>query len=139
MVLVQRLGLILPTVQPRREVLRNARNGLQDDQDVGDQTQDGVRGLEMRAPVVEFVVLDDDQPGDGGEDGDVVECRMGVGSLFLLLGRVRGLQDEDGLDEKEEGGGVEELEGRWVSGVAGSRCTGRETLQGARRRGSGRC
>ena len=69
-----------------------------------------MRGLEVDAAVVELVVLDDDEAGDGGEQRDVVERRVGVGALFLLLGGVRGLQDEDALDEEEEGGGVEELE-----------------------------
>lgn len=70
-----------------------------------------MRGLEVRAGVVEFVVLDDDQPGDGGEEGDVVQGAVRVGALFLLLRGVGWLEDEDGLDEEEEGGGVEELGG----------------------------
>ena len=64
----------------------------------------------MCSVVVEFIVFDHDEAGDGGEEGDVVECRVGVGALFLLLGGVCGLEDEDGLDEEEEGGGVEKLE-----------------------------
>lgn len=68
-----------------------------------------MRGLEVRAVVVEFVVLNDDEPGDGGEEGDVVQGRVGVGALLLLLGCVGGLEDEDALDEEEDCGRVEEL------------------------------
>lgn len=68
-----------------------------------------MRGLEVRAVVVELVVLDDDEAGDGGQEGEVVERAVRVGALFLLLRGVGGLEDEDGLNEEEEGGGVEEL------------------------------
>ena len=68
-----------------------------------------MRRLEVCAIMVEFVVLDYDEAGDGREDGEVVEGGVRVGALFLLLGCVGGLKDEDGLDEEEDGGGVEEL------------------------------
>ena len=51
----------------------------------------------MRAAVVEFVVFDYDEPSDGEEEGDIVERGVGVGSLFLLLGGVGWLEDEDAL------------------------------------------
>ena len=98
-----------------------------------------MRGLEVDAAVVELVVLDDDEAGDGGEQRDVVERRVGVGALFLLLGGVRGLQDEDALDEEEEGGGVEEL-GLDVSSGGESAGDGYgAVLPGVRRRASSRC
>ena len=68
-----------------------------------------MRRLEVCAIMVELVVLDYDEAGYGGEDGEVVEGGVRVGALFLLLGCVGGLEDEDGLDEEEDGGGVEEL------------------------------
>lgn len=65
--------------------------------------------LEVNAAVVDFVVFDDDEAGDCGQDGDVVEGGVDVGALFLLFAGVGGLDDKDGLDEEEESGGVEEL------------------------------
>ena len=112
MVLIQCFRLLHAAINPGREVLRDPHHGLQDDQDVGDEAEDGVRALEVDAPVVELVVLDDHQPGHGGEERDVVQRGVRVGALFLLLGRVCWLENEDGLDEEEEGGGVEELRER---------------------------
>jgi hypothetical protein len=60
-----------------------------------------------------------------------------VRALFLLLGCVGRLHDEDGLDEEEEGSGVEELE-RWGLGLEGGRGRmrrGRGDVRGERRRG----
>ena len=110
-VFIQRLRVLHATVYVRREVLRDAHNQLQDDHDVGHQAKDGVGGDEVVAVVVEFVVLDHDQAGDGGEEGDVVESGVRVGALFLLLGSVGWLEDEDALDEEEHCCGVEELAG----------------------------
>lgn len=60
----------------------------------------------MRAVVVKFVVLDDDEACDGCEDSYIVEGCVRVGALFLLGGGVGRLEDEDALNEEEEGGGV---------------------------------
>ncbi len=68
-----------------------------------------MRTFKVRVPIFNFIVLDDDQPGDGSEQGDVVEGGVGEGAVFLLFGGVRRLEDEDALDEEEDGGGVEEL------------------------------
>lgn len=44
---------------------------------------------------------------------------MGVGAFLLLLRGVGGLDDEDALDDKEEGGGVEELLVRVLAMLSG--------------------
>lgn len=110
MVFVQRLGILLPAVDCGCKVLSDANDRLQQDEDVCDKTEDGVRGLEVGAAMVDLVVFNDDETGDGREDGHVVECCVRVGALFLLFGGVGGLEDENGLDEEEEGGRVEELQ-----------------------------
>ena len=51
----------------------------------------------MRAVVEGFVVEDDDQAGEAGEEGEGVEEAVGEGALAFLGGGVRWLQDEEGL------------------------------------------
>lgn len=108
MILVQRLRVVHPAIQSRREVLRDAHNHLHGDHAVGGQAEDAVGALQMR--IGRFVVFDDREASDGGEEGDVVEGSVGVCALLFLLCRVRWLHDEDALDEEEHRGGVEELE-----------------------------
>jgi hypothetical protein len=111
-VLVQLLRILHPAVQRGHKVLRDADDRLDEDQDVGDEAEDGVRRDKVRAAVADLVVFDHDEAGEGGEEGDVVEGGVRVGALFLLRGCVGRLDDEDALDEEEEGGGVEERVGR---------------------------
>jgi hypothetical protein len=108
-VLVQLLRILHPAVQRGHKVLSNADDRLDQDQDVGDEAEDGVRRDKVRAAVADLVVFDHDQAGEGGEERDVVEGGVRVGALFLLRGCVGWLDDEDALDEEDEGGGVEEL------------------------------
>jgi hypothetical protein len=82
---------------------------LDEDQDVGDESEDSVGGDEVGAAVADLVVFDYDEAGEGGEEGDVVEGGVRVGAFLLLFGGVGWLDDEDALDEEDKGGGVEEL------------------------------
>lgn len=109
MIFVQTLSLVDAPVQARREVLCKADEGLKDEEDVCDQTQNCVWRLEMSAVVIKLVVLDDDETGYRSQQGYIVEGCVGVCSLLLLLGRVCWLNDQNALNEEEEGGGVEEL------------------------------
>lgn len=109
MVLVDRLGVVHAPEHARRVVLRDADDGLQEEEDVGGEAEDGVRGLEVRAGVGDLVVFDDDEAGEEGEDGGEVEDGVDVGALLLLLGGVGRLQEEDGLRGEEDAGGIEEL------------------------------
>ena len=71
----------------------------------------------MCAIVGDLIVFDDDKACNASEKSDVVESSVGVGAFLFLLGCVRGLKDEDALDQEQEGGGVEELYSRYVSAM----------------------
>lgn len=109
MVLVDRLGVVDASEDRRDVVLGDADEGLEDEEDVGEQAEDGVRGAEVLAVVGDFVVFDDDEAGDEGEDAGAVEDGVDAGALLLLLGGVGRLEDEDCLGGEEDAGGVEEL------------------------------
>lgn len=85
----------------------------------------------MSVAVFDFVVLDDDQSCDGGEDSDVVERGVCECSLLLLFTCVGRLEDEDALDEEQDGGGVEELGSPWSDERGAARA--RKDLQDVRR------
>lgn len=93
----------------RDKVLGDSNHSLQCCEDVRDQAEDGVRRNEVCAVVADLVVLDHDQSSDGCEKRNIVESCVRVCAFLLLLCSVRGLDNEDALDEQEEGGGVEEL------------------------------
>lgn len=60
MVLVQLLGLLLPAVQCWDKVLCEANQPLDDKQDVGDETEDGVRRYKVDTLVRNLVIFDND-------------------------------------------------------------------------------
>lgn len=97
MVLVDTLGVIHAPEHFGGIVLRYPHDGLQEEEDVGDKAEDGVRGLEVRPAVADLVVFDYHQGGQEGEDGGCVQGGVDVGALPFLLGRVGRLEDEDGL------------------------------------------
>ena len=66
-------------------------------------------GYEVVASVRNFVVLDNDEAGDEGGESSQVEDGVGIGALGLLLRRMGGLENEDGLRYEEDAGGVKEL------------------------------
>lgn len=91
------------------EVLREANNGLDDDQDVSDDAENGMGGLKMVEAAAGLVDLNDNQASDEGDDAQLVEAKVDVGTMALLLSRVRGLQDQDALSEEQDAGGIEKL------------------------------
>lgn len=110
MVFVDRLRVVdAPEHRFRQVELREADEGLGDDDTVGDDAEVGVHGLPVVGGVETLVVFDDDEAGDEGEDAGQVQGEVDVGSLDLLVGGVGGLKDEDGLREEEDAGGVDEL------------------------------
>lgn len=131
MVLPHRLGLVHAAIHVGKPVLRNADKRLQDQQHVEDYSEDVVRGAKVRAVVVEFVVLDDDQPRNERQQADAVKERVQLRAARLLGGRGGRLQDEDGLGRQEQAGGVEELEGvRWGGEAGlGERDIGKERME----------
>ncbi len=70
----------------------------------------------MFAAVSDFVVLNDDEADDEGEDTCTVENSMYVGTLLFLLWGMRGLEEENSLDDEEEAGlGWSAQSFMWVS------------------------
>lgn len=114
MVLVDTLCVVDAAEHVGGVILRDSHDGLQEEEDVGDETQDCVGRFEVGAAVGDFVVFDYDQGSEEGEDGGYVEGGVDVGALFLLLGGVGWLEEEDGLGGEEDAGRVEELLG-WFS------------------------
>lgn len=109
MVLPYCLRIIHATIQVREIILRDANNSLDGEDDVGDEPEDGVRGLEMRAGVRDLVIFDYDKAGDECQDRGAVEHGVDVGAGVFLLWGVGRLQDEDSLSGEEDAGGIQEL------------------------------
>ena len=104
MVLVQLLCIVLSARQSWQEILRDTNESLDDEEDVGYKTKDGVRRLEVNAVVSDLVVFDDDQTGDGGEECNFIQtCVPPCTVLFLVFG-MRRLKDEHSLGEEEDCG-----------------------------------
>ena len=53
--------------------------------------------FEVGSAVIELVDLDDDEACDAGGKRGIIDACMDVCALFLLLGGVGGLEDEDAL------------------------------------------
>lgn len=111
MVLVNGFGVVHASKQGRKIKLHDANQTLDDEQNIGDETQNGVWGFKVGAPVVDFVVLDDDEAGDERKKAGAVECGVDVRAELLLFGGMGGLEDQDSLRDEEEAGGVEKLRG----------------------------
>lgn len=97
MVLVNRLGVINAAEQTRDIVLRDAHQGLDEEENVDDQAQDVMGGSKMGAIVGKFVIFDDNESGQECEDTGAIKDRVDGGALFFLRGGVGGLEDEDRL------------------------------------------
>lgn len=69
MVLVNGLGIVDASKDGGYVELRNANQGLNNHEDVGDEPKDGVRGLKVGAVVINFVIFDDDESSDEREKG----------------------------------------------------------------------
>ena len=109
MVLPYCLRIVHATIQAREVILRDANDSLDGEDDVSDEPEDGVRGLEMRAAVRDLVILDYDKAGDEGQNRGAIEHGVDVGAGVFLLWGVGRLQDEDGLSGEKDGGGIKEL------------------------------
>ena len=85
MILPNRLGVVNTAIHGREEILRDAHYRLDGEHDVGDEPEDGVRRLEVTMRGLDFVVFDDDQPGEEGEDGGAVENSVNICALAFLF------------------------------------------------------
>ncbi len=110
MILVDALSLVRAPEYTGCIVLGDADDRLDEEENVCDETEDGVRGFEVRARVGDLVVFDDDEGGNEGQNGGQVQDAVDVGTLLFLFGGVCGLEEEDGLSGQEDAGGIEKLE-----------------------------
>lgn len=69
MILIDAPSIVRATEETGSVILSNADDGLEEEEDVGDETEDGVRRLEMCAAMGDLVVLDDNEGSDEGEYG----------------------------------------------------------------------
>lgn len=103
-VLVQALCVCDATVQLWREEGREADEGLDGEEAVGDEAENAVGRVKVLAARLDLVVLYQHEAGDEQQDADVVEGGVGVGAGDLLLLRRCWLDDEDGLGDEQEAG-----------------------------------
>lgn len=101
MPLVQALGIVHASIQLRHVVGCKPDQCLDGEQDVSDESENGMCGHKMCAVVRELVVLDDNQAGDQGVQGQVIEDEVRDSAFAFLVGRVGWLKEEDGLREHE--------------------------------------
>lgn len=110
MILVDALGLLRAPEYTGCVILGDADDGLNEEENVSDETEDGVRGYEVRAGVGDLIVFNDDEGGNEGQNGGQIQDAVDVGTLLFLLGGMCGLEEEDGLGGQEDAGGIEKLE-----------------------------
>lgn len=103
-ILVHALSIIHATVQLRNIILREAHNSLEVNKNVKGKTEAGVCGFKVLVAGPCFVHLDDDEAGSQGRGADEVEEEVGDCAGALLVGGMRGLQDQGCLDGEEEAG-----------------------------------
>lgn len=108
-VLVDLLRPVDTSVDSRREELGEANDDLQHQEDVGDDTEDGMWRLQMIQATALLVHLNDDEAREQCENAKVVQDGMDVGAVALLVRRVCGLQDEGGLGDEQHPSRVEQL------------------------------
>lgn len=82
------------------EELDHSDGGLEDDQDNGSQTEDAVRGNEVR--VVSLVYFDDDEGAQETQDAEQLDAVVDACAQQFLVGSGGWLQDESCLDLQEE-------------------------------------
>lgn len=108
-ILVNGLGVVDAAIKRWDVKLGKANQGLDEQQDVGGEADNGVGGLEVSAVVAGLIVINDNKGSQESEKGSAVENRVDVSAESLLLGSMRGLEDQNGLDAEEDPGRVEQL------------------------------
>jgi len=103
MVLVYPLARIDASKDSFRDVeLCESNQCLAEDEDVGNEAHDAVNVFEACLRVGGFAQLNNDETGDEEDDTDEDQGEVNVGSLALLDGGVRGLEEENGLGNEED-------------------------------------
>lgn len=108
-VFIDGLGVVDAAEHGREIKLGEANEGLDEEEDVGGETDNGVRGFKVGAVVTGFIVVDDNEAAEEREEGSPIENSVDVGAELLLLRGVGGLDDQNGLRAEEDPGGVEQL------------------------------
>lgn len=104
MILIASLRIANATEQRRGVERHEPDKSLHDEERVDGETEAGVHRREVLAVVGSFVVDDNGEPAEQGEDAQEVEGGVRVGADALLSGGVGGLEEEDGLGDEEEPG-----------------------------------
>lgn len=91
MVLVDLFRPVDPAVDLGREELREADKDLQDKEDIGDDTENGVRRFQVIQAAALLVHLDDDKTGKERENAELVDDSVDMSAFALLIGSVRRL------------------------------------------------
>lgn len=107
MILVDALCPVHTAIQTGHVVLREPNERLHVHEHVEGESESCVRRGKVLVARPGLVHLDDDETRSEGRDADEVQGEVGDGARPLLLGCVRGLEDEGCLDGEEEAGGVE--------------------------------
>lgn len=109
MILVNGFGIVDAAVEGRKVKLGEANQGLNQQQNVGGEADNGVGRLKVGTIVGGFIVIDDNKGGEKSEKGGSVESGVDVSAESLLIGGVGGLYDQDRLSAEENPGRVEQL------------------------------
>lgn len=108
MILVDLLSRINTPQNPnRQEVLHHAHRRLQNDNNIGDQTQNTMGRRE--ALMVALVDFNNEKGRDEGEQTEALDDVVEAGSHEFLACCACWLEDEGALDLEEESSGVKEL------------------------------
>lgn len=109
MVLPQGLGIIDATKHAGDPPHQKPEGVLHQQHQAGGHAQVAVHGVEVAGgPLPDFVGLDDQDAGGEKDKGQQVERGVGAGPGGLVGGVRSRLQDEDGLGQDEDAGGLEQ-------------------------------
>jgi hypothetical protein len=73
MIFPHALRILLAPIHGRCVILREPHHSLEEDEDVEDESEDGMWGFKVRVPRTLLVDLDDDETGEEGGDAEEVE------------------------------------------------------------------
>lgn len=102
MVFVECFGIVDASVQAWGVVLGDSDDGLNKEERIGDEPENGMRTPEVFSFMGDLRVLDDDETGDKSIYANGIEDGMDVRSLPFLGLRMGRLKDQDGLRDEEE-------------------------------------
>lgn len=108
MIFPNSLGVLLTSIQLRRNQHGKPDEVLYKKHRCGDDAEIGMYGVEVRVVVLHFVVFNDCHASDERKQGHHVESSVNALSQTLLLECMGGLQGEDGLYQHQNRKGLGE-------------------------------